>query len=367
MKKIGIDARLYFQTGVGVYIRNLLYYLSNINNKHVIYYIYILKGDKENIKLPKNFIIRPVTSKWHTISEQTIFLKEILKDRLDLMHFTYFSFPILYPKKFIATVHDTTLLHHKTGKASTKSPFLYNIKYIFFKYVFLKQIKKADIILTPTKTVKADIINLFGQDCSDKIHITYEGVTHEFLNRKLIKKDNKQIKFNYLLYIGNFFPHKNVESLIKAFLKLKTPLKLLLIGPDDYFSKRIRELIINKNAGEKIILLKNVKINDLPYYYKNAKAFIHASFSEGFGLPLIEAYHFKCPILASNISTFKEILKDSYISFNPYDVLDIKQKIEEFLKNPKNNYNHLIMSRFSFKNMVFKTYSIYCKALNLSI
>ena len=80
MKKIGIDARLYFQTGVGVYIRNLLFYLNKINSKNTKFYVYLLEKDIVKINLSRKFIKRSVTSKWHTFSEQIFFLRDIFQN-----------------------------------------------------------------------------------------------------------------------------------------------------------------------------------------------------------------------------------------------------------------------------------------------
>ena len=58
MKRIGIDARLYYQTGVGVYLRNLLYYLNKINPKNLRFIVYVLKKDyNKTILLPQPFLI----------------------------------------------------------------------------------------------------------------------------------------------------------------------------------------------------------------------------------------------------------------------------------------------------------------------
>src|SRR3989338_4221188 len=129
MKRIGIDARLYFQTGVGVYLRNFIHYLQNFTPKDVEFYIYVLERDASQIDFKNSlFIKREVQTLWHTLDEQTLFYSVLQKDKLDLMHFTYFSYPVLYNRPFIATVHDITPLNHKTGRASTLSPWLYELK-----------------------------------------------------------------------------------------------------------------------------------------------------------------------------------------------------------------------------------------------
>ena len=50
MKRIGIDARLYFQTGVGVYLRNLIYFLQQNLPSDYEFYIYVLQKDSYQIQ-----------------------------------------------------------------------------------------------------------------------------------------------------------------------------------------------------------------------------------------------------------------------------------------------------------------------------
>ena len=365
MKKIGIDARLYYQTGVGVYLRNLLYYLDKKAPKNLKIIAYVLSKDANKItRVYKNINIRKVNSKWHTLSEQFSLLFELLKDNLDLMHFTYFSFPIFYNKDYISTIHDTTLLKYKTGKASTKSLFIYNLKHAVFRYIFSKQVKNSKKIITPTKSVKKQIVKIISGVDEHKIVPIYEGVTHEYLKLKQTK-NTKKIYEEYFLYVGTFYPHKNVENLLRAYVKIKTSIKLYLIGPDDYFSKEIEKLVETLKLKEKVKIFKNIPQNKLPEYYKNAIALVHPSLSEGFGLPIIEAAFFGLPIIASDIDVFAEILGSDYLSFDPNDSIDIKNKIEFFIKKrPIFDYKNLL-NQFSFEKMTNQTLELYRDVLNI--
>lgn len=363
MKKIGIDARLYSQTGVGTYLKNLIYYLEKKELKNELFYIYLMPNDYNNLSFKnKNILKRKVNYRWHTISEQINFLTKLYQDNLDLMHFTYFSYPILYLKKFVATVHDTTPLLFKTGKASTKNLLIYNIKHLFFRIILRCQINKAVKIITPTYTVKKQLEDIYGEKISKKTSPIYEGVSYQLLESKENKELNKKYT-NFFIYVGNFYPHKNVEKLIQAFSKVQTSNKLILLGPGDYFSNKILRCIDTSKSNDKIFLLKNSNLQDLVFFYKNALALIHPSLSEGFGLPLIEAAYFNCPIIASDIKVFKELLGNNYLSFNPKDVNDISSKIKKFLeKKPKFDYKNII-KQYSFEKMTEETLKIYHKLL----
>lgn len=360
MKKIGIDARLYSQTGVGTYLKNLLYYLEKkSSNSGTLFYIYLTKKDFNKVTFrKKNFIKRKADYSWHSFAEQTGFCLQLYRDNLDLMHFTYFSYPVLYWKKFIATVHDVTPLLFKTGKASTKNPLIYQIKHFFFRIILGCQVRKAAKIITPTNTVREQLSSIYGQKVTAKIETVYEGINYQLINLK--QSSNEAMKFNnFFIYVGNFYPHKNVERLVSAYSRIKTDTKLILIGPNDFFKNRLSQTIRKLKQEKRILFVNNSSLSDLVYFYKNAKALIHPSLSEGFGLPLIEAAYFNCPIIASNIKVFKELLGENYLPFNPYNIDDIAEKINTFIgMKPKFNYLR-VMKKYSFEKMAEETAKIY--------
>lgn len=367
MKKIGIDARLYSQTGVGTYLKNLIYFLEKKELKDELFYIYLLPEDYNRLSFQnKNVIKKRVNYRWHSVGEQLGFALKLYSDGLELMHFTYFSYPVFYWKKFITTVHDVTPLLFKTGKASTKNQLVYNIKHLFFRIILRCQIEKAIKIITPTYTVKKQLEDIYGEKISKKIYPIYEGVNYQILKSKENKELGKKFN-NFFIYVGNFYPHKNVEKLIQAFSTIKTSNKLLLFGPSDFFKSRLFQLINRLKQEKRILFVNSLSTENLVFFYKNALALIHPSLSEGFGLPLIEAAHFNCPIIASDIKVFKELLGDNYLSFDPNNVNDMTEKIKSFIEQkPKFNYEN-ILKRYSFEKMTDETVKIYQEVLSSNI
>lgn len=359
MKTLGIDARLITQTGVGVYTKNLLLNLDKILPSDWRVNVYLREEDFSSIKFSRKNIHKiKADFAWHSFDEQLGFLKLLNKDNNDLVHFTYFSYPIEYKKKFISTIHDLTPLLYKTGKASTKNPLIYNIKHLVLSHVLKTQLKNSKAIVTPTKSVRMELINVYGQKYAKKIISIYEGVSEEM--KKI--SENKQLKNkfkDFLICVNNFYPHKNTEKLIKAFKNVKTSIKLVLIGPDDFFAKRVEAVIKELNLEKRIVFFKNAKLDDLIFFYKNAKAIINPSVSEGFGLSLIEAAYFGCPIIASDIPVFNEVLGDAFIKFDPKNIDDIEAKIQYFIANkPKFDYKS-INAKYSFTKMANETLMLY--------
>jgi glycosyltransferase involved in cell wall biosynthesis len=359
-KRIGIDARLLNQTGVGVYIRNLLKELTSITDKTHEFYIYVRKEDVNDLpSLPKNSTIRHTSAQWHSFAEQTNFLQQLYADNLDLMHFCYFSMPIFYTRPFVITIHDVIPFKHPTGKASTKNQFFYSFKHLMYKRVLAHAISHAKKIFVPSDAVKSDILKLFSFANSKKIIKTYEGVDYRLKEAKAEPIPHALDK-PYFLYMGNYYPHKNVETLITAFSKAQIDAILILCGPSDFFSKKIDARIYDLDMTEKIIRLSNLSIGQRVWLYKNALALIHPSKDEGFGLTLIEATYFNCPVIASDILVLRETCPDATF-FRPDDPLELKDLLENIFK--KGPIHKKTRSSFSFKKMAETTYNQYKETL----
>lgn len=366
MKRFGIDARLYNQTGVGTYVRNLLAFLPDSFKKQVELYVYVMEQDAAQVRkdLPGS-IIRPGSFRWHSLQEQSGFLQQLNNDTLDGMHFTYFSYPVFYNRPFIATVHDLTPLYFKTGKASTRNPFTYALKFQAFQFVLSQQIARATHIITPTQTVKQQLIERFPRRAASSITVTYEGVDQAFIKAKPNNNIAADFKKPFFLYVGNFYPHKNVTSLIHAFDRVPEQYELILAGPEDFFATRIRTEIADAGLSQRIRFLSQPEREDLAWLYAHATALVHPSLSEGFGLPLVEAMQFNTPIVASDIPVFRELLRTQYTWFNPRSEKSIAQAITQCIKEkPTPDYSDL-RQYYSFQTMAEQTAARYQSVLGI--
>src|SRR3989344_4650826 len=281
--RIGIDARLWNQTGVGRYIRNLVKNLQEIDFKNE----YVLIDKKEDFDAIHNseFIIQnskwkivETDIKWHSLKEQIELPKLLNKENLDLVHFPYFSMPLLYKKPFVVTIHDLIVHHFPTGRASTLPFPLYKIKRKGYERVIDHAVKKSEKIIVPLYAVKEDLIRTLNVP-AEKIIVTYEGVDKKISNIKYQISNITRNKYGkYFLYVGNAYPHKNLERLIAAFTKFSKKtgtenVKLFLVGKDDFFYKRLEKKVKEQDL-DSVIFLHNVTDKDLSKFYKNAIALV---------------------------------------------------------------------------------------------
>jgi len=145
-----------------------------------------------------------------------------------------------------------------------------------------------------------------------------------------------QITKPYLLYVGNAYPHKNLEKLILAFDKITgkhSDLKLVMVGELDYFYKKIKNYVssFRFQVSRNIVFANFVSDEELAELYKNACLYVFPSLYEGFGLPPLEAMACSLPVVSSNASCLPEILGNAALYFNPKDIDDIVDKIEKVL------------------------------------
>jgi len=371
--RIVIDGRLWSESGLGRYIRNLITNLAKIDLENE-YYILLLKKDYEKIDyLKNNFQKVLVDFKWYGISEQ-IKLPKLLRDlNPDLVHFPHFNVPILYRGKFIVTIHDLIHQHYKTRDASTHNNIVFHYKNFGYKKIFKSAVCNSSKILTPSKFVKNQLVDEWKIP-DNKIEVTPEAVDNSLIDilkqvdvgnfSKISQKWN--IKKPYLFYVGNAQPHKNIKKLIKVFAQIKDKhpeYSLVLSGPNNYFWEQIKK--ISNPRGS--LFTGFVSERELVTLYKNAEVFIMPSLEEGFGIPVLEAMACNCPVISSNAGSLPEVGGDAAIYFDPNNENDMLEKICEVLDNVKLR-KELIkkgqkrFQEFSWKKLARQTLEIYLES-----
>src|SRR3989344_129801 len=299
--RIGIDIRLQHETGVGRYIRNLTKLLQQL--------------DKSN----KYVLINPSIS-WHSLHEQLKMPGIIHRHHLDLMHFPYFNVPYRYNGPFVVTIHDLIINDFDTGRSSTKNILLYKLKRIGYFAVLSHALRASRAIITPSEATKQSICAHYPHIRKEKIFVTYEGIDQKITsaNQQIENTTIQQLEASsYFLYVGNAYPHKNLEFLITAYKQFgNNAYKLVLVGKMNYFYFRLLNFIKSLHLEGNVILTGEVTDGELSYLYAHAKAAVLPSKMEGFALPALEAMQHNCLVLASDIPVFKEILEDRALYFS---------------------------------------------------
>lgn len=366
--RIGIDARLYTQTGVGRYIRNLISELGVLDKENE-YYVYLRKKEFTEFTEPSTqWHKRLLDISWHTVSEQLKVPFFLLADHLDVAHFPYFNVPILYPKKYLLTVHDLIVDHFDTGRASTLPAPFYKMKRFGYHIATHLGARRASAITAISETTKQELVDHYHipDQC---ITVTYDALDTHFVG--LLKKEKPKNHFSspYILYVGNAYPHKNLERLLTALplILKKKKMKLVLAGDDDYFYPKLKAYAEKLGIASDVVFFGAANDGELIDLYTFSSCVVFPSLMEGFGLPNLEAL--ACGILPviSDIPVFREIWGNNLPMFNPYDEKNITVEILRVLSLPQNEYKKKVqtaqkkLAYFSWKRTAADTLNIYTK------
>lgn len=365
--RIGIDARLYYQTGVGRYIRNLISELSRIPTPHE-FYVYLRKKEFDEFVPPSHqFVKRLVDLPWHGVKEQVIFPRVLKRDGIDVAHFPYFNVPVFYTGPYLLTIHDLIIDHFNTGRASTLPYPLYRLKRFGYQISLSQGIRNADRITTISETTKKEVMDHYGVK-SSKIHVTYDALDEHFKSLVQSPENAKPIfSFPYILYVGNAYPHKNLERLLNSFKTLigKHRIKLILAGDDSFFYPRLARYAAKLSLTDSVIFYGMANDLQLLSLYKHARILVFPSLMEGFGLPTFEALACDTLPVVSDIPVFREIWQNDLSCFDPFSVSDMTEKLSDALnlsgKDYKEKVNHAKrkLSQFSFKDTAQQTLRLY--------
>lgn len=376
--RIGIDARFYGSVGKGLgrYVQKLIENLEKVD-KNNQYFIFLLEENFDEFQpKSKNFKKVLANYRWYTFSEQINMPKILNQYDLDVVHFPHFNVPIFYRKEFVITIHDLILLNFPTLRGTRLNPIFYWIKFLAYKAIIGSAIKRSKKIITVSRFSKNDILKNYPSLKKEKVVVTYEACD---LNKykKIFDTENKIKKYGimkpYLLYVGNAYPHKNLDELVVAWkifldkvkkekLFKKAPF-LVLVGKQDYFYSKLSEKI-KKDGVENIILTGFVDDDELNIIYRNAHGYIFPSLCEGFGLPPLEAMERGVPVISSDHGCMREILGHSAYYFNGRDQLSMVSAIElifsdSVLREELINKGYKQILKYSWKKMAKETKGIY--------
>lgn len=133
------------------------------------------------------------------------------------------------------------------------------------------------------------------------------------------------------LSVGTLEPRKGIAIVLDAFDVLwerGVSARYLIVGRPGWRTRALqRRIERHPLLGQKLFWACAADDEDLRFAYTRAFCLVQASVAEGFGLPLIEAAHFRLPIVASDIPVFREVGGDNVTFFKACDPSDLAEKI----------------------------------------
>lgn len=365
--RIGIDSRLpYYQMGgISQYVVQLVAALATIDADDEVLVFHSWKdtavaGPEAYGNFHRARLYTPCHHRW----ERWSLGLEILPYRLDVMHSPDFIPPAFGARRRVITVHDLNFLYYPQ--------FLTPESQRYYADQIQWAVNTADHVAADSHHTRRDLI--------ERLHVPPEKVTtiHLAANPTYARHIPETAVANtlsryalqpgYVLFVGTLSPRKNVGTLLAAYQQLRQDtdydLPLVLIGSRGWLFDDIFAKIDDLGLSSSVVHHEDVSDEELAHLYAAAGLLALPSYYEGFGLPVLEAMHCQCPVIASDRASLPEVAGDAAILVDPDDVDAWAAAMAQVL-NDQELRQRLIeagvrqVSRFSWRNTALATLDVY--------
>ncbi|WP_319421907.1 glycosyltransferase family 4 protein [Pleurocapsa sp. FMAR1] len=226
----------------------------------------------------------------------------------DLVHL---SFPIpfwrsLFSCPVVTTIHDFY---------PYECPENFGYPNVWFNRWFLKQCVENSSGLSCVSQITLKNLNRYLPKISSQklTTVIYNCVDFSQITPAIPTNIDSKYTESFLLCVGQHRQNKNLDLLIKAYVKLRNSnqitaqTKLIIIGATGPETEKLHSLIDYFALQELVLLESSINDSNLTWLYQNCELFIIASSTEGFCLPLAEAIYFASKVVCTDISVFREI------------------------------------------------------------
>lgn len=195
--------------------------------------------------------------------------------------------------------------------------------------------KKAYIVpsVIASNYKKVSNISMLKKIISNRLGTLVAPERLESLQAQLALQD----QFKYIFSLAALDPKKNHMTLIRAWEKVHYTtnggVKLILAANAGWLNKEIESLLKPHIEAGNIIHLSNLSNDELPYLFSHAQAFVFPSYTEGFGLPPLEAMQCECPTIVSDIPAHRWVLGDAALYCNPYNADSLADTLLQLVLN----------------------------------
>jgi glycosyltransferase involved in cell wall biosynthesis len=239
--------------------------------------------------------------------------------------------------------------------------------------------KKSKYIITPSEYSKKQLVEALNLP-PEKIKVipngpkkaSYQRLSPEEVDR-ILAGYGVDVSVPFGLHVGVMEKRKNLIRLVNAFSiflnKIGKPYQLLLVGQpgpkrdlDD--SGMVHDAILKLGLDLSIKSVGYVPDTELPAFYQKANFFVFPSLEEGFGIPVLEAFYNKVPVVAANRSAIPEIAANAALLFDPFDCESISNSMikiasDEKLRSELIELGSIRAREFSWKNTAEKLSNIF--------
>ena len=343
--KVFIDT-FYYQaalSGIRTYINELVSGAKNSKDKNIEYlFSHDINHWDQNHKFlnPKNRLSRLCFHIYYFFWKQIILPFKILKHKPNVLICPDYVAPMwrLQIRK-LCVIHDTLFWDY---------PKNYNA--LWRKY-YIKLINLGlrgnTTVITTSEYAKRKLERLFSTK-SLSITVIFQSFSKSTLGDDRILRTLNLQDSDYLLHVGSFDKRKDLITLVKAFKLLKEDknknLKLVLAGQkilngDSEVLNELESYILKNKMSNYVLMTDYLSKAEISTLYKHAFIYVFPSLDEGFGIPILEAFNNKIPVVTSNTGAMVEVADGAAQHFNAGDHIKLFKVLNELIiSKPARSY-----------------------------
>jgi len=218
--------------------------------------------------------------------------------------------------KTINVIHDLNFEHFPSF-----IPF-FTLKY--YKHFFPRFAKKADKLITVSQFSKNDIANIYHID-KEKVNVVYNAASDDFfeVNEETKKQTIQRLTGGvpYFVFVGSAHKRKNVERIMEAFVQFRekyVDFRFVFAGSNKYWDKDIKKTYNKLKYKSDFVFTGYLSTSEMNCVVSSAIALVYPSLFEGFGVPIVEGFAAKVPVITSNVASMPEVAGDAALLVNPF-------------------------------------------------
>lgn len=311
--------------------------------------------------------------------EQYTLPRFLSTQKANLLHCTGNTAPVWGKTPLLITIHDLIFLEEnylfkKDGGS------LYQRFGNFYRSLIVPIVaRRSKYIITVSEFQRQLIIKRLKIP-AEKISVVYNGADERFFKRSdaeaiYTAKQKYGIQgFPYIFFLANTEPRKNTDGVLKAFTLfcLQYPEykhHLVIKGLTDEILQKKIVACGAKAVAARIHRVGYIEYVDLPILYQGASVLWFPSFSEGFGLPIVEAMAGGVPVITSHISVMPEIAGDAALYIDPYQPEQLVNEThrlfsDDGLRTELIKKGEVIAARFTWISSVNALLEVYKKLVS---
>ena len=303
-------------------------------------YVVFVKPDTNREGLPNapNVTIVELAGGFYPVWEQHTLRRAVLEYGVELLHCTANTAPLHCPVPLVVTLHDVIFLEKIIVGGNTYQ----RLGNLYRRWNVPRIVTTCRRIITVSDYERQRIIDHLHLDPA-RIVTVHNAVSKQFrviddADELAWVRTQYKLPDEFILFLGNTDPKKNVRNVMRSLLLLKERgqllMPLVIANVTKEYVNEVLGDINGQSLADDIILSGYIPNTTLPLVYNAATIFLGPSLRESFGLPILEAMACGTPVLTASTTAMPEVAGNAALLADPSSVDEIASQLHRLLTQP---------------------------------